>query len=262
MPSNAELGRLGRSQHLDALRDVMAAVEGQNTVPAVAVLLTGNQDAGHKEFVDFLLGWLRGRRGRSPRRGRPSGERYDLDLLIQWMTEACGLALGHRTVDSIDALAEAIQAGLKDQDLVVVLDQVQRFVGGVARFQSAFWQPLFARLSVLRAAAGTRHRLVLIVANYAASVADDDQAVCGHDHPAAPGHFAKLVPLPCLRAFKQGDVRRWLDDMELPDEPPGRHDELVRIALHSPEDGQFDGTPLRVFARLRSETLWLEEETR
>jgi hypothetical protein len=65
--------------------------------------------------------------------------------------------------------------------------------------------------------------------------------------------------LPRLASIERKDVRRWLEEMDVPDEPAGRHDEFAANALTNPVTGQVDGTPCRVFARLREELLWPED---
>jgi hypothetical protein len=248
-PTDAELGRLGREPHGSAYRRVLRAAAAADT-PAVAVLVTGGEDAGQKEFCRWLLG------GGSRRQaaGRPSAERYDVSAFVAWCAQALKLALAADTgVETVEALAARIHDELAHQHLTLVVDQVERFPGRVAGFHELFWAPLFAALN---ARGPVAHRLVVVAAEHTGQPAGWAGHSCPHD---AAADFGLLMELPGLGELAEEDVLEWLYDVEVPNDPPGRHRELAALALSTPA-GDKDGTPRRVFGRLRNETLWPDED--
>jgi hypothetical protein len=250
-PTAEQLGRLGRGEHAAALRKVLDVAKAAG-VPAVALLVTGHERAGQKELCHWLLQHPRLKPGRRES-GRPSADGYGLPTFVAWCVRTLGLAApADPAVETVDELAARIHKALGAQHLTLVVEQMERFPGRVVGFHQDFWTPLF---TALRGRGPTAHRLVLIAADRTGR----PEAWAGRSCPCggAPD-WGLLVELPPLRDVDEDDLRDWLDEVEVLDSPPGRHDRLVERVLRNPA-GDEDGTPQSVFDRLKDETLWPDE---
>jgi hypothetical protein len=74
------------------------------------------------------------RGGRPPARGRPPSDRFERSVTLQWLAEVCGIVAGADAFDTPEAFAEPLHAALKERDLIVILEQVNRFASGVSEF--------------------------------------------------------------------------------------------------------------------------------
>jgi hypothetical protein len=259
-PTDAELGALGRTANLDSVRKVLDQVLDSKRGQNVCLLISSDEDAGQKQFLDFLAQQKMLRRGgRPPARGRPPNDRFERSVTLQWLAQVCGVFPGADAFDTTEAFAAPLHVALKERDLIVILEQVNRFAGGVSEFRDLIWRPLFAALQRLRAGPGGAERhLVLILGHYGSTQEIADFLRPWKDFDAESPDD-RLLSLPRLTSVERKDVRRWLEEMDVPDEPAGRHDELGAIALTNPVTGQVDGTASRVFARLREELLWPQD---
>jgi hypothetical protein len=259
LPTEEELGLLGRAPHFKAIEDALALAPAFPGEPALAFLLSGDEDAGQRAFLQRLLTTAGVRAGRPPRILRPPYEQCDPASLVHLISDGLGLTgvAGAAEPTTPLELAEAVHVGLQQQQLCFVLDQAHRIAGGVAAFREQFWLPLYERLKELRAERPTEHRLLGFVADYAGRAADAwGDAARAHDDPTGPD-YSRLLLLPALNAFNKLDLLRWLNDLGVPDRPPGRRAALSDAALKT-AGGQPDGTPRRVFQRLSDEDLWPE----
>ena len=251
------LGRLGREDHAAKVARAIASVEGVSDAPAAALLLAGGEHDGQDVCLDYVLSTKRFRRGRGVRRGRPPSDCFDLDAVIRWMARQCGIELPAGAATVAD-LADGIHVQLKVQELIIALEGVERFGRGAEDFQKLIWQPLVARLAGLRVADGVRNRLFVLLTDFSGW----KDAGADYLHDAGPGGAAddgRLLLMPALHPITETDLRHWLSEVEVPDDPPGRHDALVRIALHD-SNRRPDGTPAFVHTRLNRERLWPNEE--
>jgi uncharacterized protein DUF4062 len=262
-PTEEELGLLGRGAHFKAGEDALALAPAFPEEPALAFLLSGDEDAGQRAFLQRLLTTAAVRAGRPPRILRPPYEQCDPASLVHLIGDGLGLTgvAGAAEPTTTHELAEAIHAGLQQQQLCFVLDQAHRIAGGAAAFREQFWLPLYTRLKELRAERPTEHRLLGFVADYAGRAADDwGDAARPHDDAAGPD-YSRLLLLPALAPFTKIDLPRWMNDLCVPDRPLGRRAALSDAVLKT-AGGQPDGTPRRVFQRLSDEDLWPEGEER
>jgi len=251
--SDPELGRL-HARPLAVLTRLLARAAGRPELPALGLLVAGGEDAGQLEFLALLQEFKPLRAGRRPGVARPLQDPYDLPTFVR----ACAQALGFVAADTppletVDALAERIHQELKHQQLVLLVNQVERFPGKVAGFQARFWAPLVAALQALRAVHPEAHRLVMVAVDYTGRADTWTAAVVTPDD-AAPDPL-RLVQLPPLKELDRDDLLTWLAEVEVPDDPPGRHAKLAARVLANPQ-GETDCTPIRVFSRLRNESLW------
>ena len=259
LPTEEELGLLGRDKHLQAIADAVAAAPGYPSEPALALLASGNKDAGQRAFLQRLLTTEEVRAGRPPRVVRPP-DGCDAAALVQQLCGSLGLASAAAATPQ--ELAEAVHAGLQQQQLCFVLDQVHRFAGGVAAFREQVWLPLYTRLKELRAERPTEHRLLGFVADYTGRADTWDGAVEDLAEGVDPD-YSRLLRLPALGPFNKADLLRWMNALKVPDKPPGKppgNRARIADAVLKDAEEQFDGTPLHVFEWLRSEDLWPEGE--
>lgn len=250
-----ELGMLGRRVHARAAQQAVAALAAAPDAPGVCLLVAGREDAGQGELCSHLI-TLRSFRDGRPVRGRPHQEHYSLETFIAWCGKALGVASADAPVGTIAVLAERIHQVLRDRPLTLVVNQVELFPGGTAGFHEHFWRPLFTALRDRRAAAPSARRLIVVAADYRGRAADWEGVSREAGEGGDPAH---LVRLPPLRDITRGDVLEWMEDLDVPDDPPGRRMEILERVL--PNTGaDEDGTPWRVYGRIRNETLWPDSE--
>ncbi|MFL6336589.1 MAG: DUF4062 domain-containing protein [Pyrinomonadaceae bacterium] len=259
LPTEEELGLLGRDKHLQAITNALAVAPAYPEEPGLVLLASGNEYAGQRAFLQRLRMTDEVRAGRPPRIVLPP-DGCDAAALVQQLGGSLGLAGG--AASTPPELAEAVHAGLQQQQLCFVLDQVHRFAGGVAAFREQVWLPLYARLKELRAERPTEHRLVGFVADYSGRADARGGAVEDFDEGATPA-YSRLLRLPPLRPFNKADLMLWMNALKVPDKPPGgnpgRRGRIADAVLKG-ADGLLDGTPLRVFDQLRGEDLWPQGE--
>jgi len=124
-------------------------------------------------------------------------------------------------------------------------------------FKKTFWQPFWTTLKLFRTRYQIANRLVAIITDYSgdasnwADVAIEPKLEIAID-------FSKLIKMPRLGHIAESDLYEWFDELEVPDSPAGRRAQLALRALRDEESGEFDGTPLHVFERLKGERLWPE----
>jgi hypothetical protein len=246
-------GSLGRKRHLDATKEVFAAAKSDPDAPAFALLVHGDRDAGLRIFLDHLLTREQFLSGRRAKRGRrpPLGQ-YDQQQLTQWIGQELGFQ-----ADTPAALAELVHGELQKQQLVFAVDPIDGLIGGLATFYDAFWLPFYSRLKELRARQRAPFRLVAVICTITSQL---DQAVldrCTESFDDPASDFAKLYKIPPLGPFTRRDLISWLEDLKVPDAPPGRRAELIKRVLTN-DDGQMVGAPALVYERLRGEDFWLE----
>jgi len=258
--TDEEWGLLGRAEHLSDFEKILNRAALYPDVPAIAMLVHGDEDSGQRVFLRQLLTNKKLRSGQPVRIGRPQLEQYDVKALTQWVGESLVLAKGKECA-SIEELAEFIHQELQHQQLGFVLDQVYRLSGGIKTWYEKFWQPLYARLAELRKQSPqqNQHRLVAIVADYQDQSAFDSDKSCQFSGTASADHYARLWLLPVLRDITDGDLADWFDELDVPDDATGRRATLASLAMKNAK-GEVDGTPSRVFERLKHSSIWTNGE--
>jgi hypothetical protein len=250
--TDEQLGALGHWQQLTDVQTILMGSAAYPEVPAVALLVWGDEDAGQQLFLRRLLKTkaLRGCRPASPS-GKPACGHYDLPVLIHWVAAVLGIAAGDEVATPAD-LADRVAKELKGQPLYFVLDQIHRLAGGVTAFQNDFWRPFYDRLQTLRAQQRIAHRLIAIVVDYSGDARGWESVTCRSDAPYGATSYQQLLEIPRLDPFTKPDIVRWLlEELELADDGTGR---LAGIANDVLQDalGKLDPTPRRVFERLRN----------
>ena len=259
--TNEEWGLLGRADHLVEFEKILNRVALFPDVPAVTILVHGNEDSGQRVFLRQLLSRKKLRSGRPVKIGRPQLEQYDLKALTQWVGESLGVLSKGKEIASLDELAELIHQELQSQQLGFILDQVYRLSGDLATWYEKFWQPLYARLAQLRKQSPqqNQHRLVAIVVDYKDQSAFDSDKSCQFSGTATASDYGRLWLLPVLRDISAGDLADWFDDLDVQDDAAGRRAALASLAMKNAK-GETDGTPSRVFERLKQTSLWTNGE--
>lgn len=87
-----QLGALGRRSQFTAIQEILTGSAACPDVPAIALLVWGDEDAGQKPFLHRLLKTRKEFRQRKTTIGRPPADRYDLLALIQWVAQVLGVA--------------------------------------------------------------------------------------------------------------------------------------------------------------------------
>lgn len=259
--TDIQLGALGRKKQTDAVEAILSEVVSYKEVPAIGLLIYGNENAGQREFLEHLRELKQFRRGRPTKIGRPPLSHYNLQTFIQWAGTMLGVSTTDKPLETPQDLAEIVSQELKNQSLYLILDRVNRVPGGVAAFQTQFWTPFFQHLKELRTLYHLQHRLIVVVLDYTTQCDNRLDLFCEWDPETETLDFSKLIKLPGLGDFSKRDVLLWLEQLEVPDQPDGRRVELAETILID-ETGAPDGTPLHVFNRLCDEVLWPDGETR
>jgi hypothetical protein len=249
---------LGRGRQIETVTQVCSHIAAHADVPAVGMIVSGDEDAGQRLFLRQLRSLRQFHRGRPPKVGRPLAEPYSLQALIQWIGVSLGVVPPGEGVDTPERLAELVGAELYKQQLCFILDHVNRMVGGIVAFHDTFWQPFYQRLKELRLPRVQGYPLIAVVVDYTGQTKSWPTHIYERQSRRSSLSSAKLLLLPKLTDFDANDVLVWLDELDVPDIPAGNRQRLVDIALTKPS-GQRDGTPDRVFERLRREVLWSEE---
>ena len=253
-----EKGLLGRGDQLDAVDRILNKAALYPNVPAVAMLVHGDEDAGQRDFLRQLLTRKKLRGGRPFQIGRPPLEQYDVKALTQWVGESVGVLANGKESASPEELAELIHEELQHQQLAFILDQVYRLSGGVTAWYEKFWQPLYARLAELKIQKplASQHRLVAIVVDYDDQSALAGSVACQFSGAATANDYSRLWLLPVLNDISDGDLADWFDELEV---PAAKRATLAALALKNAK-GENDGTPLRVLDRLSHANLWTNGE--
>lgn len=251
--TDEQLGALGRKVQDDTLNSLLARLPGSGPSPAMAVVVHGDEGAGQRAFLARAIRQrLKKFQPKRPIGRLPLGSQT-VPALVAWLAQT--LAIPHPAgVETPEQLADRVALELQQTPLYFVLDRLNDLQGGLVTFQRDFWQPFWERLRVLRAQLQLPHRLVAIVADYATPPA----AWAAARTPAAPGappDYRFLLELPRLGPITDADLYEWFQEFEVPDDAHNRLATLVERALHDGA-GALDPMPLRVFERLRSETLW------
>jgi hypothetical protein len=165
-----------------------------------------------------------------------------------------GLA-GTVPMDTPERLAARVASELTRQPLVFILDRVGDLEGGVTAFRDVFWRPFYDELHRQRRLQPFGHRLVAVVADYGGDERAWTAAALEPDDKGTVAEYSRLVRVPALTPIDRDHILAWFEEMDVPDDPPGRRAKLAtRISKDS--KGHDDPTPRRVFERLRSEVLW------
>ncbi len=246
---DAELGALGRSaQVASMLRAVNALNAGEH--PALAVLLHGDKNAGHRIFIDHLFSethrsHLHDFRPRERHSQLPTAM-AGLPALCAWVAKALRLPAG---ADTPEGVADRCHTQLAQRSLGLLIDGIGSFQGGVAAFYAQFWTPFFSRLATLAAAQPGPHRLLVLVATRSTDTASwVGLARDTSEDAETPADGALLWPLPRLSTIKPEHVERWFNDMLVIKDPLRRRQ--LSLALLTNE-GEPDTVPQDVVDRLR-----------
>ena len=209
--------------------------------------ILGGEDAGQAELLAALAQLLELRRVRPPVKGRPP-VRYDVPELITWVAEKLCASEEHGpVVETVDQLAEALHRTLCDQPAVLLLD------GGLARFCTELWRPVYDKLQALCARIAVSHRLVVIVAAYTRAQPEWSELTARWDPDEEVDDFHSLICLPELEDIRRKALTRWLSEIGV-DASSARVQEITEAVLTDAE-GRSDGTPVHVYRRLQGERL-------
>jgi hypothetical protein len=243
--SDAQLGALGREPQLSAAKTLIAGLAARPDVPAVAMVVSGDQDAGQRALLLRLIDTVL--KKYMPRR-EPSTlpVQCDTAAVVTWIGQSLGLP--PLTAATPQSLAQAIAAELKRQPLMFAIDRIGDLADGVNTFRQDVWVPLYQELHGLRARDRFTNRLVAMVADYSGD-ASTFAASSTVDANPADGTLLRLLPV--LGKVMRQDLFEWFDELDVPDDAAGR-----RAALADRVMKDSKGVPLRAFNRLRGEVLW------
>jgi hypothetical protein len=249
--TDEQLGSLGRRLQLDAVDNALANLAAQPDAPAAAFLVWGNEDGGQGAFVRRLAVTSLRKYRQTNRGGALPFGTNDVTKLVEWVAGALGLP--NASARTPEALAESVAQVLARQPLGFSLGRAAAFVGGVKAFHDAFWAPFYLRLSALHSGKPFKHRLIAVVVDNSGEPSwRSVTRAADSEEPAS----SKLLELPELGALERRDVVSWLRDLGIAE---GDRAGIADRALRG-DRGGADPAPIRVAARLKSETLWPEEE--
>lgn len=246
---DAELGALGRAAQLASVLRAVATLNAGDHA-ALAVLIHGDKNAGHRLFLDHLfsephrahLGEFRP----LERNNQLPTAMAGLPALCAWIARSLRLPGGP---DTAHGVAERCHLQLAQRSLGLLIDGIGSFPGGVVAFHAQFWQPFFDRLSALAAVQPGPHRLLVMLTTRAADTSSWSALARDTSEDAEPpSNGALLWPLPRLGPIRPEHVERWFNDMHVTKEKPLRT-QLSQQLLSS--EGESDPVPQNVIERLR-----------
>lgn len=246
---DAELGALGRAAQLASMLRAVATLNAGDHA-ALAVLVHGDKNAGHRLFLDHLFSEPHrahlGEYRPLERNNQLPTAMAGLPALCAWIARSLRLPSGPDTAPSV---AERCHLQLAQRSLGLLIDGIGSFPGGVAAFHAQFWQPFFDHLSALAAAQGGPHRLLVMLTTRAAdSTSWATLARDTSEDAEPPSDGALLWPLPRLGPIRPEHVERWFNDMHVTRDKP-RRAQLTQQLLNS--EGESDPVPHNVIERLR-----------
>ncbi|MFZ1415773.1 MAG: DUF4062 domain-containing protein [Defluviicoccus sp.] len=250
----SELGEIDREAQRDAIHDALQALRRRPEVPAMCLVIQGEETAGHSAFLDWLSHWDIWEISRDFVPVTPPHDHFDASSLIA--AAISNLAGGlPGSAAGVGALAEVVLRRLDKEPVVLTLSALHRLQGGLEAFHAGFWRPLFEALRVkwqLKMATHrlemAEHRLVLLV-DWREFFSAEPADLLWPGDPAAPNvDYSLLLPLPPLEPFRPIDVEAWLRRLGM----QGR--QCREIA----ERVTRGATPLLVFERLNGEGFWDE----
>lgn len=255
--TDEQLGRLGREPQLKTVKAALSRVSDHADVPAVAMVVHGDDDAGQRAFLQWLNSTALKNYFPKQRLARLPLEYSYPAVLASWIAQLLGVA-GGSGVQTPEQLAERIVPELKRQPMYFVLDRITDLPGGVLAFRDAFWLPFYRKLHELRATQQFSPRLVAVVSDYSPDEAALKSATFDPDPKGGRPDYTKPLRIPRLEPFVRDNILDWFSEMDIPDEPAGRRSQLANRAMQNGK-GEDDPAPMRVFERLRGEVLWPEE---
>ncbi len=241
-----ERGAIDRDDQRKALKRALKALVDSNS-PAMAVVVHGDEDMGHTDFLAWLETWADWETDSGVIRITPPHDRMDVNGLI--LTAICSLSPGQREpTQDIGVLAEAVLERSKQEPVVLMLKNLDRLPGGLEVLHRAFWAPLFAALQRRWMTIKTKHRMTLVVDLRETLSPPYPEPIWSGAIAALGLDFSRLIPLPPLAPFTSDDVEEWLERYEIGLQK--RADIAQRVI--------GNGNPLKVFDRLNAEDFWSE----
>ena len=203
-----KLGSIGRNFHYNAIEAILSNVVVYPHVPAMAILIHGDGDAGQRQFLSFVLATLF--KDYYPKRqiGRLPLESNSVTALVAWVARML-LGSGGDGVETPEQLAELVVEELKHQPLYFTLDCIHDLAGGIPIFREQFWLPFWTRLETLRTERKITHRLVALVTDYTEDSSLWGEAVTAPDVDENIVDYTKLLLIPRLGPFKPTDLFSW-----------------------------------------------------
>ena len=245
IPPN-ERGAIDRNAQRKVLERALAALYGSNS-PAMAVVVHGDEDMGHTDFLAWLGSWADWETDSGVIWITPPHDRIDISDLI--LTAICSLSVGQRDVATdISVLAQVVLERCLLEPVVLMLKNLDRLPGGLEILHREFWLPLFAALHKLSSTAKPRYRMTLVVNIRETLKSPYPLHIWSNSIPAPSLDFSRLIPLPPLAPFVVDDIEEWLKRCEI---SLHRRAEIAQRVIGS-------GDPLKVFDRLNAEGFWGE----
>jgi hypothetical protein len=237
------LGRLGRTRQLDDASDVLAQLALERHWPGVALVAHGGADAGPGEFLAALVNAEPALR-RCRVKSLPV-QQTSLAALVSWVARTLGLPHA-APVLTPQALAELLFVALKREPLAFVLNRIGFLQGGIRAFADQFWAPLYTALVTLAGGQPFQHQLIVVISDWSTDATTIDECTVAAGDQLPDGET--LVRLSPLDAITKRHMTTWLKELDIDE---ARRRDIVAAAL-TDDEGHEDGTPSRVFARLRA----------
>jgi hypothetical protein len=251
----SELGEIGRQDQVEALEDALIALseriaEGRG-VPGMCVLIHGEEMAGQRAFVEHLRDWDGWNRSKPVPVGALHNANYEPRSLISL---AHGLVAPGREITHPDfeSLATSIHSECAKEPQVLVLQNLNRFRGGLSAFHERFWVPLYGALQYKWADEPRDNGFTMVVVENEGLPALPPTCVWASEIDDEAVDYTKLLPLPELGDLEADDVREWLRELGV--KPKPARSIAQRVTANA--KGAEDGTPLNVFERLNQEGIW------
>jgi hypothetical protein len=208
-PNESDLVTLGRRELVAQFERAFDIIGGEGLAEVVGFLVHGPVGYGHAQAVRRLReAFEDANDDAQPRRVvLPIGGYWDGDDL-SGMLSAFGRAVDELWEPSdVSALAARVKKLLATEHVILEINDLQRYTGGLASFVEQFWKPLTDALG----AQAHQHKLVAFMSYEGAP--EHAWGACTFDteeDDEADFELSRPVKLPALEAFTEKELTAWL----------------------------------------------------
>jgi hypothetical protein len=242
----AELGAIGRDRQVKALEEILVQLRKRQREVAAAFVIHGEENHGQWQFAHFLHGWKEWNKEDEILPLFQPDRPEDAAQLARWVCNQLGQEVA--LAEAMERLVAALAFRLSERNVVILVQSLGNGPDRWQRFSEDFWSPLRQRLGQA-VSEKTRGRLHWFV-------------VANEPCPLAPAALdwdsASLIPLPQLQTLCEQDVSVWLSHRN-----PRLNRDSIRLEQRAEiskavtyKNGNPDGLPISVFARLESKGEW------
>lgn len=250
-----KIGLLGRRKQLEAFEDIhLTATKPNHIIPAIPILIYGNEHSAYDDFIKQIAKLKQLRQDKKEVfAGKPPVAQYDTKTLVNWIAENLGIL--EQPIETPEDLAILIWEELKGQQLSIIIEDLQGFVGGLKAFHELIWLPLHNKLQTLCNLKKVKYPffMIIVIRQNIYSWEAVGQNYFGADDENRPDSFdyEKFLIFPRLGHIVEKHIIDWLkQEITLPNKSDHYLREIAEKVLRD-ENGDKDDRPAFVYKRIR-----------